>query len=201
MRRIYFAFTDPSGGSSDSFTLAIAHVSILKHAVLDLFIEKRPPFSPDAVVEEFASVLKTYKVMAVTGDRFGGEWPRERFRVHGIEYIASEKTKSEIYTAFLVLVNSARTRIPGDKKLRAQLQALERRSSRTGRDTVDHAVGGHDDIANAAAGALVLAASALTPAPEPWSWVPTSDPAPPRSSFENLSPTDEGPSRWWHKLN
>ena len=40
--RTYVAFTDPSGGSSDSFTLAVAHLSLLKDAVLDTFIEKRP---------------------------------------------------------------------------------------------------------------------------------------------------------------
>jgi hypothetical protein len=29
---------------------------------------------------------KMPRVREVTGDRFGGEWPRERFRVHGIKY-------------------------------------------------------------------------------------------------------------------
>jgi hypothetical protein len=32
---------------------------------------------------------------------------------------------------------------------------LERRTSRMGRDAVDHAPGAHDDIANAVAGALI----------------------------------------------
>ena len=48
--------------------------------------ERRPPFSPDGVVQEFAELLKSYKVRRVVGDRYAGEWPRERFRVHGIEY-------------------------------------------------------------------------------------------------------------------
>ena len=39
--------------------------------------------------------------------------------------------------------------------LRAQLIGLERRVARGGRDSVDHAPGGRDDVANAAAGALV----------------------------------------------
>ena len=198
--RTYVAFTDPSGGSSDSFTLAVAHLSLLKDAVLDTFIEKRPPFSPDGVVAEFAEILKSYRITSVVGDRYAGEWPRERFRVHGIQYQPSERTKSEIYVAFLVLVNSKRCRIPCDKKLRAQLQALERRSSRTGRDVVDHAPGSHDDIANSVAGALVLAA-ADTASRQPWAWVPTLDTAPRRSSLENLSPNHCGPERIWHKLN
>jgi hypothetical protein len=187
--RTYVAFTDPSGGSSDSFTLAVAHLSILRHAVLDAFLEKRPPFSPDSVVEEFAALLKSYRIATVVGDRYAGEWPRERFRVHGIEYRTSEKTKSEIYATFLVLVNSGRARIPGDKRLRAQLQSLERRSSRTGRDVIDHGVAGHDDIANAAAGALVLAASKIA-SRQPWSEV----------LYIGQDRAD-GDERFWHKLN
>src|SRR5215471_8181849 len=52
----YTAFVDPSGGSSDSMTLAIAHVESdapgAKRAVVDLIREVKPPFSPDAVVAE-----------------------------------------------------------------------------------------------------------------------------------------------------
>jgi hypothetical protein len=44
-----------------------------------------------------------------------------------------------------------------DDRLVNQLVALERRTSRGGRDLVDHRVGAHDDLANAVAGALVLA--------------------------------------------
>jgi hypothetical protein len=36
---------------------------------------------------------------------------------------------------------------------------LERRTARSGRDSIDHAPGAHDDIANSVAGALLLAAS------------------------------------------
>ena len=36
--------------------------------------------------------------------------------------------------------------------------ALERRTARSGKDSIDHPPGGHDDVINAAAGALVEAA-------------------------------------------
>jgi hypothetical protein len=39
----------------------------------------------------------------------------------------------------------------------SQLHGLERRTARGGRDSIDHAPGAHDDIANAVAGALLLA--------------------------------------------
>jgi len=42
----YAAFVDPSGGSKDSFTLAIAHLSSDKIAVLDAVRECKPPFFP-----------------------------------------------------------------------------------------------------------------------------------------------------------
>ena len=78
-----------SGSSQDSMTLGIAH---LEHdrALLDVVLERHPPFSPEAVVREFVETLKQYHVSSVTGDRFGGEWPRERFREHGISYENSE---------------------------------------------------------------------------------------------------------------
>ena len=72
----YVGFVDPSGGSSDSMTLAIAHSetpSSNRIIVLDAISERKPPFSPEAVVEEFAELLKRYRVHIVHGDRFAGE--------------------------------------------------------------------------------------------------------------------------------
>ena len=152
----YFAFCDPSGGSQDSMTLAIAHHENGR-ALLDLVLERRPPFSPKAVVKEFVATLKQYSISSVTGDRYGGEWPRERFREHGISYEPSEKTKSEIYGEVLPSLNSGKVELLDNARLLSQLRGLERRTSRSGRDTIDHSPGGHDDVANAAAGALMLA--------------------------------------------
>jgi hypothetical protein len=47
-----------------------------------------------------------------------------------------------------------------DDRLVSQLVGLERRTSRTGKGSVDHMRGMHDDIANAVAGALVCAETA-----------------------------------------
>jgi hypothetical protein len=55
----YVAFVDPSGGSSDSMTLAIAHRQKDGSAVSDAVRERRPPFSPEAVVAEFCALLKS----------------------------------------------------------------------------------------------------------------------------------------------
>jgi hypothetical protein len=150
----YVAFVDPSGGSSDSMTLAIAHADA-DRGVVDAVRERKPPFSPDDVVEEFAKLLKSYGISEVCGDRYAGEWPRERFRIYGIEYIPSEKPKSDLYRDVLPILNANRAELLDLPRLTAQLCGLERRTARGGRDSIDHAPGGHDDIANAVAGVLV----------------------------------------------
>jgi hypothetical protein len=95
-------------------------------------------------------------VSRVTGDRYGGEWPRERFREQGITYDISERPKSEIYRDSLPLLNSGKLELLDHKRLASQLCGLERRTARGGRDSIDHGPGAHDDIANAALGALLL---------------------------------------------
>jgi hypothetical protein len=152
----YFAFTDPSGGSADSFTLAISHADG-DHAVIDAIREVTPRFSPDFVVEEFASLLKSYGITSVTGDRYGGEFPRELFRKHGVQYECSEKVKSDLYRDLLPLLNAGRIVLPRSDRLTAQLVGLERKTARSGKDSIDHGPGMHDDLANSVAGAAALA--------------------------------------------
>jgi hypothetical protein len=154
----HIGFVDPSGGSSDSMTLAIARRAPNGHAVLVALRERRPPFSPEAVVDEFCDLLKGYGLHAVTGDHYAGEWPRERFLLHGVRYVVADKAKSDIYRDLLPLLNSGKVELLDHSRLVAQLCGLERRTARSGKDSIDHAPGGHDDVANAVAGALTLAA-------------------------------------------
>ncbi len=150
----YAAFVDPSGGSQDAMTLAVSHPDG-DRAILDGVWEVRPPFSPEAVVRKFAEILKTYGIARVRGDRYGGEWPREQFRKVGIEYEVCQPSKSDLYRELLPALNSRRVELLDQPRLLAQLGGLERRTSRSGKDAIDHAPGGHDDLINAAAGALV----------------------------------------------
>lgn len=152
----YFAFVDPSGGSSDSMTVAIAHAEKTT-VMLDAVREFKPPFSPEAVVTDIAELLKRYHLSVVTGDRYGGEWPREAFVRKGITYRLAEHTRSELYQSLLPELNSRNVALLDNPRLLAQLVGLERRVSRGGRDQIDHAPGAHDDLINAAAGALVRA--------------------------------------------
>jgi len=162
----YTGFTDPSGGSSDSMSLAICHVegdaAGNRRMPLDLVREVKPPVSPDAVVAEFAALLKAYGIHTVRGDRYGGMWPRERFAVHGIDYQVVSKTTSELYLELLPILNSGRVELLDHARLITQLCQLERSPSRGGKDNIGHPPGAHDDIVNAVAGAIVMAqASAI----------------------------------------
>ncbi|WP_245489657.1 MULTISPECIES: hypothetical protein [unclassified Mesorhizobium] len=154
----YKAAVDPSGGSNDSMTLAIAHREDRK-VVLDATRERKPPFSPEAVVSDFAVLLKSYGISTVTGDRYAGEWPREQFRKHGITYRVADKPRSDLYRDLLPLLNSRTVDLLDDDKLVNQIVGLERRVARGGKESIDHSPGSHDDLANSVA----LVAEMLNP--------------------------------------
>jgi terminase large subunit-like protein len=169
----YMGFVDPSGGSADAMTLAIGHRQD-DTVVIDCLRERRPPFSPDDVAGEFAALLKSYRVTTVHGDRYAGEWCRERFRAHDIGYEPAEKPKSDLYRDLLPLINARRVDLIDDKRLQAQLVGLERRTSRAGKDSIDHMPGSHDDVANAVAGVAGLLAVGSYDGTMDWVGVPES---------------------------
>lgn len=151
----YAAFVDPSGGSADGMTLAIAHKAGMQ-TILDVALEVRPPFDPAGVVADFATVLERYGVGFVHGDRYGGQWVASAFAKAGISYWPVPLSKSKIYADFAPMVNAGRVVLLDSERLISQLTALERRTGRgTGQDVIDHAPGAHDDVANAAAGAVL----------------------------------------------
>jgi hypothetical protein len=153
----YAAFVDPSGGSEDSFTLAISHRDYSRDTVMiDAVREVRPPFSPEQVITDFAALLKLYGITQVTGDRYGGEFPRELFRKHGINYELAAQTRSELFRDFLPLLHSVGITLPRNERLVSQIVSLERRVSPAGCETITHGPNGHDDLANAVAGAASL---------------------------------------------
>ena len=155
----YTGFVDPSGGVHDSMTLGIAHREG-DAVVLDCIREVRPPFSPDDVVAEFVKLLQNYRIQTVTGDRYAGSWVSDAFRQAGVRYVASERTRSEIYLDALPSLMAGTAILLDDTRLVSQISTLERRTSRGGRDTIDHMRGASDDLCNAALGALTHVASA-----------------------------------------
>jgi hypothetical protein len=174
---IYWGFVDPAGGSgTDSMTLAVGHREN-DMVVIDALRERKPDFSPEDVVEEFVPLLKSYRIDKIVGDKFGGEWPREAFSKRGITYEPSAAPKSDLYRDLLPVLNSKKIDLLDNDRLVAQLVGLERRVARSGKDSIDHAPGAHDDLVNSVAGVCVLVNKRGT-FDSTYSWVggPSSEP-------------------------
>lgn len=147
----YVGFVDPSGGSSDSMTLGIGHRE-KDMTIVDVVREIPAPFDPESATEEYAKLLKAYGISRVTGDRYAGQWCAQAFQKRGITYDHCDTPKSGLYVDLLPKLNSKTIRIPDIPRLVNQIAALERRTARGGKDSIDHPPGGHDDVANAVAG-------------------------------------------------
>lgn len=155
----YRSFCDPSGARGDSFTCAIAH-DVDGIGVLDCLIEVKPPFNPMEAVAQIATTLREYGLNDTMGDRYAAEFNVAAFAANGITYRNSNRDRSAIYQDVLPLFTSGRVRLIDNRKLVIQFAALERHTSSIGRDRIDHGPGGHDDLCNSAAGALMAASAA-----------------------------------------
>ncbi len=155
----YRAFSDPSGGVSDSFALAIAHRDG-DVVILDHLTEVKPPFNPAETTASMAAVLRQYGLRECRGDRYSAMWVVEAFRANKISYVHSDLDRSAIYQDALPLFTSGKVRLLDNDRLVAQFAALERKTSARG-DRINHPARGghHDDLSNAASGAPTLAAT------------------------------------------
>ena len=154
-RWAYFLFIDSSGNREDSFCCAIAHKDGNK-IVVDVVREWRPPFSIDGVVDEICALAKSYHISKATGDRYAGDVIADLFRKRSLPYDFTEYNKSDFYHDLLPLLNTRAIVLPRHERLIAQIIGLERRVGSSGRDTINHAPGAHDDIVNAVAGAVKM---------------------------------------------
>jgi hypothetical protein len=140
-RMVYLGFVDPSGGSSDSMTLAVTHAEGTR-IVLDFIGERKAPFSPASVVEEFAGVLKQYRRLDGARRSICGRVAARSFPEARRTYEVADLNRSELYLATLPLAEQrARFVARQCKRMASQFLALERRTSRAGKDSVDHAPG------------------------------------------------------------
>jgi hypothetical protein len=156
----YFAFVDASSGRSDGFAVAIAHSEPGGRVVLDALEAIQPPFDPTVAVEKCARLIAQFGLGRCTGDRFAVGYVSAAFAKHGIRYRESERSKSEIYRHALPLFTANRVELLDNHQLLHELRLLERRPQPGGAEKIDHPPRSfcHDDLANAAIGALLLAA-------------------------------------------
>jgi hypothetical protein len=152
----YFSFVDPSGGSSDSAVAAVGHVEG-RIVVVDAIREILSPHDPESAVDEFVALFKSYNVNKTNGDAYAAKWSSQAFEKRKIEYKHSELATSQLYLNVLPHINSKTIRLLDNPRAINQFAALERRTSRGGRDSITHPSSGHDDVANAIAGLAFIA--------------------------------------------
>ena len=152
---IYAAFTDASAGRHDGFCIGIAHKEG-DRIVADVIRGRKPPFDPSSVAAEYAELAKSYRVHSIVGDNYAGEWVSRAFETAGVEYRRCEHPKSVLYLDGLSTFTRGQIGIPDYAPLIRELRLLERRVSRSGKDSVDHPVGGSDDHANVLFGVIWL---------------------------------------------
>jgi hypothetical protein len=173
----YTAFCDASGGRGDAYTISISHREG-ERVIVDVVRGQHPPFDPQSVTAEFAELAKQYNVHKVVGDNYSADWVAASWRTCGLAYERSEKNKSQLYLEALPLFTRGLISIPNHTQLLRELRLLERRTHRSGKDTVDHGPRGNDDHANAMCGCAVLASAATRyryPQPGDTRWISGAD--------------------------
>lgn len=152
----YFGFVDMSGGQKDAAALAIAHKEH-DRVVVDRLNSWPSPHNPYSVIRQMADDLREYGLRFVRGDRYAAEFVSRAFTDAGIRFKPSELTRSELYLELLPRLSAGQIELLDNPKLVDEIAGLERRTRSGGRDSVDHAQGASDDLANAVAGASWLA--------------------------------------------
>jgi len=171
---VHVGAMDQAGGGADEPAAAVVCVGRQRVAVVALRVwGSKAPL--DTVLDEAAAFFKERGLHEAWADRYGANWPVEGFRTRGILLRTSELTTSQTYIEFGGALRQGKVALPDHPKLLVQLRGLERRTSRDGRDVVDHRPGMRDDVAAAVARAVV---GALKGAFAGSAWGPAGPPAP-----------------------
>ena len=160
---IYRVFVDMGGGRHDRSTIAIMHAvgdGDGRHYVVDVL--RGLAGDPHAAMREFVVLAKQYGCSTITGDNYGAEWVAGACREAGAEYQASKLVRSDLYLTGLPHFVRGVVSMPNLAPRIHELRLLERRTARSGRDSVDHGRNGSDDYANALFGALHLVSDTLS---------------------------------------
>jgi len=159
---VYRAFVDASGGvaGGDAYTIAIGHKEG-DNFVIDVVRGTVDKFDPQEVTKEYAALCTDYGIHTVVGDAYGREWVAGAWRDAGKEYTRSPQPKGAIYLECLPAFTRGLVRMPDHGRVIRELRLLERRTHRSGKDTVEHPRNGHDDHANVVCGVINLLMSAM----------------------------------------
>ena len=161
----YFLFFDIANGGSggDSAAVAVAHKDHDGNKlILDYLREFKAPFSPSVFLDAVAAVADRYRISDCWADGFAKGLVGDRLKDHNKRFCDAPLVKSAIYAEILSWLNSYSVIMLDSQRLRSQLLSLDRRPGAAGKEIIEHPrrLHAHDDVANAACGALMLAAAA-----------------------------------------
>jgi hypothetical protein len=159
------AAVDPSAGQSDATSAAIV---VNEDGLVRVVAARRypAPHDPKAVAVQIKDFLAYYGLTHAVADQYGSAITKALYREVGLTLTDAKWTRSEAYLGLLPLLMTGRIELPPDGTLRTELLGLERRTARSGKDSVDHRPGAHDDLANSVALAAVTASAHGAPAGE-----------------------------------
>ncbi len=154
MKQVTF-FADISGGRHDASTLCGGFKDRDGNFIPIGLWGRDAPHDPAAVIAEFAAIIKRYGAHRVVSDNYAGTFVSGNFERHGIKFTRSSMVKSTIYLESVPHFMQGKVELIDHKKALRELRLLERRVSKSGRDTVDHPKNGSDDYINSLLGCLV----------------------------------------------
>jgi hypothetical protein len=152
------------GAADFGFVSDASVVAIAERREAEVFLlaleEQRPqqgaPLRPSAVVADFATVVRHYKLREIMSDGHYAEAIREHLKEHGLRLRSAPEGQSgkvETYVEVRRLVNEHALRIPRHQRLIAQLKGITVRPTSGGGLQISsprQAGGGHGDCASAA---------------------------------------------------
>lgn len=156
-RRAEGAF-DAADGVEGGNAAAAAVAFVGQPAELAAVRRWKAPFNPSAVAAEAAALFARFGLRKIWIDRRAPGMVADLFREHTIDCEVSALTTSETFRELLPLINSQRVTLLDAPELLQELRRLERRPGNEGREVIEHLPRGSDDVAAAAASALVHAA-------------------------------------------
>ena len=130
----YYGFCDPSGGSNDVVDVGRSTQS-WRHRCAGRDQRNKAAIQPRTGCGRVCEAITQLWTTLVYGDRYAGEWCREVFRRHRINYEPSDRPKSDLYRDLLPLINSGGVDLLDHDKMLHQLVSLERRTARGGKDS------------------------------------------------------------------
>ena len=156
----HYLFVDTAGGGGqDSLAACVTRTIPIGAQVCRLF-ERKPPFDAEAVCDEIAALAAEYNVTMVRGDNFSGATWASMFKQRGLTQVVEKATATVLFRNFAPCVTGKKVELLDPNTGMTQERALNqlvRLEKREGGEKITHPQGEHDDVANALAGAVLMA--------------------------------------------